>query len=131
MILQCLLITMNHKNINPTSSKSALGYLAAAVTTAVASSLCCIAPLIYLVFGVSAAGLSGLSQLTWLQWPMLIISLIFLGLITHKLFFSRKPLCSGIIQRKHLIVLYCIFLPFIIFMLTYPFVLSWVLELFE
>lgn len=131
MILLFLRITMNHKNINQASSKSALGYLVAAATTAVASSLCCIAPLIYLVFGVSAAGLSGLSQLAWLQWPMMIISIIFLGLITYKLFFSKRPLCSGVIQRKHLIVLYCLLLPFIIFMLTYPFVLPWVLELFE
>lgn len=130
MILKCLHITMNHKNSNSTSSKGVLGFLAAAATTAVASSLCCIAPLIYLVFGVSAASLSGLSKLTWLQWPMLILSIGFMITITYRLFFSQKPICS-MIQRKYLIILYFMFLPFVIFMLTYPFVLPWLLELFE
>lgn len=50
--------------------------LAAAAVTAVASSLCCIGPLIYLVFGVSAAGLSGVEKLGFLQYPMLILSTV-------------------------------------------------------
>ena len=122
---------MNHKSNNSTSSKGIIGFLAAAMTTAVASSLCCLAPLIYLVFGVSAASLSGLSKLTWLQWPMLGLSVIFVVLITHKLFLSKKPLCSGGLQRKHLIILYFLSLPLVIFMLSYPFVLPWLLELLE
>lgn len=122
---------MNHKNYSLNSSKKIIGFLAGAITTAIAATLCCIAPLLYLVFGISAAGLSGLSQLAWLQWPMTIISIGLTAFGTYRLFFSKKPLCTGIIQRKHLIILYIIALPIIIFMLTYPFVLPWMLELLE
>lgn len=130
MTLKHLHTIMNPKSIDSPPSKGIVGFLAAAVTTAVASSLCCIAPLIYLIFGVSAASLSGLSKLTWLQWPMLVLSIGFMVTITYRLFFSKKPICS-MIQRKYLVILYFIFLPFVIFMLTYPFVLPWLLELFE
>ncbi len=122
---------MNHKNYSLNTPKKIIGFLAGALTTAFAATLCCIAPLLYLVFGISAAGLTGLSKLTWLQWPMTIISLGFTTFGTYRLFFSKKPLCTGIIQRKHLVILYFISLPIILFMLTYPFVLPWILEFLE
>ncbi|MGX2952331.1 hypothetical protein ACWAU3_04015 [Shewanella sp. JL219SE-S6] len=67
--------------------------LAAAVVAAVASSLCCIGPLIYLVFGVSAASLSGIEQLGWLQVPMLALSTLLILLGFWRLYFS-KGLCA-------------------------------------
>ena len=115
---------MNHKNYSLNSPKKIIGFLAGALTTAIAATLCCIAPLLYLVFGISAAGLTGLSKLT-------IVSLGFTAFGTYRLFFSKKPLCTGIIQRKYLVTLYFVSLPMILLILTYPFVLPWVLEFLE
>jgi len=87
------------------SVKQLLATMTAAVIAAIASSLCCIAPLIYLVFGVSAAGLSGLSSLGWLQVPMLILS-------------------TGLI-------LFGFWRSIVLAFQLYPFVLPWLLEVFE
>lgn len=113
------------------SAKPLLVTMAAAVVAAVASSLCCIAPLIYLVFGVSAAGLSGLSSLAWLQVPMLLLStgLIFLGF--WRLYFAKKPLCTGKFSRGQMLLAYWLTVPIVLAFQLYPFVLPWLLEVFE
>ncbi|GKX53455.1 hypothetical protein [Budvicia aquatica] len=113
------------------SNKGTLATLAAAIITAAASSLCCIGPLIYLVFGVSAAGLSGIEQLGWLQIPMIVISL---GLIISgfwRLYFSKKPFCTGRLSRFQVLCLYWIAVPVILALQFYPFVLPWIFEVFE
>ena len=68
------------KNLNMTTSLKALINLLGlglppALSAAVASTLCCIAPLIYLVFGVSSTWLIGLGEYDYLRIPMLIVSL--------------------------------------------------------
>lgn len=105
--------------------------MAAAVIAALASSLCCIAPLIYLVFGVSVAGLSGLSSLGWLQVPMLMLStgLILLGF--WRLYFANKPLCTGSFSRRQMLLTYWLTVPIVLVFQLYPFVLPWLLEVFE
>jgi len=57
------------------SNKSFWVAIATALSAAVASTLCCIAPLIYLVFGVSSTWLIGLGEYDYLRIPMLIVSL--------------------------------------------------------
>lgn len=113
------------------SVKQLFATMTAAVIAAVASSLCCIAPLIYLVFGVSAAGLSGLSSLGWLQVPMLILStgLILLGF--WRLYFAKKPLCTGKFSRGQMLLIYWLSVPIVLAFQLYPFVLPWLLEVFE
>jgi mercuric ion transport protein len=105
--------------------------MAAAVVAAVASSLCCIAPLIYLVFGVSAASLAGFERLSWLQVPMLVLStgLILLGF--WRIYFSHKPLCTGTVNRTQMQLIYWLTVPVVLAFQLYPFVLPWLLEIFE
>ncbi len=115
----------------PNDAKGLLATMAAAVLAAVASSLCCIAPLIYLVFGVSAASLSGIEQLSWLQVPMLILStgLILMGF--WRLYFAKKPLCTATLSRTQMLWLYWLTVPVVLVFQSYPFVLPWLLEVLE
>ena len=106
---------------------NSLAVLGGAVLSAVASSLCCLGPLLYLVFGISAAGLTGLGRLSWLRIPMTTLSLLFVGNGFWRLYFSSKPACAGLISRKILCVLYWISVPLILFFILYPVVLPLVL----
>ena len=111
------------------SNKSFWVAIATALSAAVASTLCCIAPLIYLIFGVSSTWLIGLGEYDYLRIPMLIISLCAFAYGFWLLIFSKKIICSKYISRKKLIVLYWIVFIVMIFFLTYPIILPWVLEL--
>ncbi|MFQ6372592.1 mercuric transporter MerT family protein [Shewanella sp. YIC-542] len=102
-----------------------------AVVAAVASSLCCIGPLLYLLFGVSAASLSGLAQLGWLHYPMLLLSIGLIALGFWRLYFSRRPLCSGRFNRTRMLILYWLAVPIVLAFQLYPYVLPWLLEKFE
>lgn len=113
------------------SAKQLLATMVAAVIAAIASSLCCIAPLIYLVFGVSAAGLSGLSSLAWLQVPMLILSTGMILLGFWRLYLAKKPLCTGTFSRGQMLLIYWLTVPIVLAFQLYPFVLPWLLEVFE
>ncbi len=115
----------------PSHNKSVFITLLAAAATAAASSLCCIGPLIYLVFGVSAAWASGIEKLGWLQVPMIVVSLGLIAFGFWRLHFSRKPYCAGRISRFQMLCLYWIAVPPILLLQFYPFVLPWVYEVFE
>ncbi len=99
-----------------------------AVTAAVTSTLCCIAPLIYLAFGVSSAWLIGLNRLAFLRVPMLVISLLLFGYGFWLLLFSKRIVCSKYLSRRSLILLYWIVFVLILFFLFYPTFLPWILE---
>ncbi|GKX56422.1 Hg(II) uptake system permease component MerT family protein [Leminorella grimontii] len=115
----------------PNSAKGFMATLAAAAIAAVASSLCCIGPLIYLVFGVSAAGLSGVERLGFLQYPMLALSSVLIVMGFWRLYFSKRPFCSGRVSRTQMLWAYWIALPVVLFFQLYPFVLPWLLEMLE
>ncbi|WP_044470106.1 mercuric transporter MerT family protein [Mannheimia massilioguelmaensis] len=102
-----------------------------AVIAAVTSTLCCIAPLIYLAFGISSTWLIKLNQYEYLRTPMLIISLVAFGYGFWLLMFSKKMICSKYISRRGLIILYWIVFVVIIFFLCYPTILPWILEYLE
>lgn len=102
-----------------------------AVTAAVASTLCCIAPLLYLAFGISSAWLVGLNELSYLQLPMLVISLLTFGYGFWLLNFSGKIICTKYLSHRHLQILYWLLAPIILFFLSYPYVLPYFLEWFE
>ena len=111
------------------SNKSFWVAIATALSAAVASTLFCIAPLIYLVFGVSSTWLIGLGEYDYLRIPMLIVSLCAFAYGFWLLMFSKKIICSKYISRKKLIVLYWIVFIVMLFFLTYPTILPWILEL--
>lgn len=82
------------------SNKSFWVAIATALSAAVASTLCCIAPLIYLVFGVSSTWLIGLGEYDYLRIPMLIVSLCAFAYGFWLLMFSKKIICNKYISRK-------------------------------
>ncbi|WP_439241227.1 hypothetical protein [Lonepinella sp. BR2474] len=120
-------MSLSQKNYNPSFWTACVTALIAAVT----SSLCCIAPLIYLIFGVSSTWLIGLNQLDWLRMPMLILSLGAFGYGFWLLVFSKKIICTKYLSRKALLWGYWILFMFIIFLLSYPTLLPLILEYVE
>lgn len=98
-----------------------------AVVSAVTSTLCCIAPLIYLVFGISSTWLIELNRFEYLQIPMLIISLGAFGYGFWLLNFSKKIICSKYISIKWLKIWYWVMFVVILFFLTYPYILPYLL----
>lgn len=114
----------------PSNAKGLIATMVAAIAAAVASSLCCIGPLIYLVFGVSAASVAGLAQYEWLQLPMLVLSSALIILGFWRLYFSKRPFCTGRFSRGKMLLLYWICVPIVIAFQIYPYVLPWLMELF-
>ncbi|AKD40836.1 mercuric transporter MerT family protein [Pasteurella multocida] len=112
------------KNYN----KSFIATCVTAVIAAVTSTLCCIAPLIYLMFGVSSTWLVSLNELDYLRIPMLILSLAAFSYGFWLLTFSKKVICTAYISRKSLIVLYSIVFAIMLFFLVYPNILPYFLE---
>ena len=102
--------------------------LLAAVSAAVGSTLCCIAPLIYLLFGVSSPWLMSLSEYDYLQLPLMIISIGVCGYGFWHLFFSKKIICTRYFSRRTLMIFYGVALVVILFFLTYPYILPWILS---
>lgn len=102
-----------------------------AVIAAVTSSLCCIAPLIYLLFGVSSSWLIKLNQFDFLRIPMLVISLTAFSYGFWLLVFSRKIVCTRYLSRRTLLILYFVVFGIILFFLFYPTLLPWILEQVE
>ncbi|MDR1046046.1 MAG: hypothetical protein LBP33_13215 [Candidatus Adiutrix sp.] len=102
-----------------------------ALLSAVASSLCCLGPLLYLVFGFSAAGLIGLGRLSYLQVPLAALSLLFVGCGFWRLYFSSKPICAGWFSLAGTRLLYWLSAPVILFFVLYPVLLPLILEAWE
>lgn len=102
-----------------------------AVVAAVTSSLCCIAPLIYLLFGVSSTWLIELNQFDFLRIPMLVLSLVAFSYGFWLLVFSKKIICTRYLSRRALLVLYWLVFGIILFFLFYPTFLPWILEQVE
>jgi len=94
------------------SNKSFWVAIATALSAAVASTLC-----------------FGLGEYDYLRIPMLIVSLCAFAYGFWLLMFSKKIICSKYISRKKLIVLYWIVFIVMLFFLTYPTILPWILEL--
>ncbi|OOF36933.1 mercuric transporter MerT family protein [Rodentibacter heidelbergensis] len=117
-------MTMSLKNAN----NSFWVAIATALSATVASTLCCIAPLIYLVFGVSSTWLIGLGEYDYLRVPMILVSLCAFAYGFWLLMFSNKIICTKYISRRKLILLYWIVFIVMLFFLTYPTILPWILE---
>ncbi len=105
--------------------------LLAALFAALASTLCCIGPLLYLLFGISAAGFIGIAAFAWLQIPMTIVSVGLMAAGFWRLYLSPRPVCVNVVSRRTLLWLYWLALPLVIALLSWPYVLSWLWELME
>lgn len=102
--------------------------LGAALLASLAAGLCCAAPLLYLVFGISAAALSGLNGLSWLQAPMAAVALLCLGAAFFRLYISKRPLCAQQNSRRRLHIYFWATALLALVLLSYPFVLPWLLD---
>src|SRR5690625_5617840 len=89
--------------------------LGAALLSALGAGLCCAAPLRYLLFGVSFAGLSRLDALDWVQWPLGLLAVAILAGLFIRLYLSARPLCAG--WASNSIRLFCCFTIIIVFLL--------------
>lgn len=110
---------------NPAGVRWGLG---AALLSALAAGLCCAAPLVYLVFGVSAAALSGLNELDWLQAPTAALALLCLGAVFFRLYLSKRPVCAAGASRTRLQIYFWLVALLVLALLSYPFVLPWLLD---
>lgn len=99
-----------------------------AVIAAVTSTLCCIAPLVYLMFGISSTWLMELNRFEYLRIPMLMVSLGAFGYGFWLLNFSNKIICTRYFSRQTLIVLYWVVFFIMLFFLSYPTLLPYILE---
>ncbi|QIM62523.1 hypothetical protein A1D29_03990 [Pasteurellaceae bacterium Orientalotternb1] len=116
-------------NLSPkNANRSFIATCLTAVVAAVTSTLCCIAPLIYLIFGVSSTWLIELNEWAFLRTPMLMISLGAFGYGFWLLNFSNRMICSKYLSRQTLKILYWVMFGIILFFLFYPTILPWVLE---
>ncbi|WP_313046886.1 mercuric transporter MerT family protein [Atlantibacter hermannii] len=115
----------------PNSAKSAGVTLLTAAVAAVTAGLCCIGSLLYLLFGISAAGFAGLAKLEFLRIPMIVISLGLIGRGFWRLYFSKRLWCTGRFTLGQMRLLYWLALPFMLLVLFYPTVVAWFYEVFE
>ncbi|HLS21310.1 MAG TPA: hypothetical protein VK058_01770 [Paenalcaligenes sp.] len=102
--------------------------LGAALLSALGAGLCCAAPLLYLLFGVSFAGLSRLDALDWLQWPLGLLALAILAGLFIRLYLSARPLCAGW-ASKSIRPFFWLTLIIVLVLLTYPYIVAWLLEM--
>ena len=105
--------------------------LLTAAAAAVTAGLCCVGPLLYLLFGISAASLAVFTQFEFLRIPLMLLSLGLLLRVFWRLYFSKKLWCSGWLSLKQARVLYWCALALILPVLFYPTIVAWFYEVFE
>ncbi|HCH39776.1 MAG TPA: hypothetical protein DE191_09850 [Enterobacter sp.] len=115
----------------PNNAKGAGLTLLTAAAAAVTAGLCCVGPLLYLLFGISAAGFAGLSQLEFLRLPMIMLSLGLMLRVFWRLYFSKRLWCTGRLTLGQMRLLFWLTLPVLLLVLFYPTVVTWVYEVME
>lgn len=97
--------------------------ITAGVMFAVFSMSCCLAPLLFILFGISAASLSFLDFLAPYRIVFSVIAVASLFYGYWKLYISKKPFCSSrFINEKTLKILFWILTGISLLALFYPFV---------
>lgn len=117
------------KDVSDAKHKGFIAGLMASLVAAFAANLCCLAPLLYLLFGTSMAGMAWLQKLAWLQWPMIAASLVLLGMGFWRLYLSGKPYCHAYLSLKAIRILFWVNVFTVATMLFYPYYLPFILEL--
>lgn len=117
------------KTLSSGKNKGFIAGFIASLAAALAANLCCLAPLLYLLFGMSMAGMAWLQKFAWLQWPMVGVSLILLCMGFWRLYLSNRPYCSAYLSLKAMRILFWVNVLMVGVMLFYPYYLPLVLEL--
>jgi mercuric ion transport protein len=71
------------------------GFLVAGILAAVGASVCCVGPLVLLALGVSGAWIGSLTALEPYRPFFIGLTLLFLGLAFHHLYFARRACTPG------------------------------------
>ena len=87
--------------------------------------------IVYLLFGISAAGFAGLSQLEFLRVPMILLSTGLMQRVFWRLYFSTRPWCTGRMTLGQMRLLFWLSLPVLLLVLFYPTVVAWYYEVME
>lgn len=107
--------------------------LFAAIMTAIAGSLCCTVPLIFVTFGLGGAWLGSLSQLHVIHPYALVITPLFLGFAFWRLYINQKPckssdqICSIPKSMRIQRIIFWIVLIFAVLSLLFPYYGQWLL----
>jgi mercuric ion transport protein len=72
------------------------GFLVAGILAAVGASVCCVGPLVLLAIGVSGAWVGSLTALEPYRPFFIGLTLLFLGLAFHRLYFARRACTPGL-----------------------------------
>lgn len=112
--------------LQPSPEKGPWLGLGAALTAALGAGLCCAGPLLYLLFGISAASAGLLAWPIWLQWPLAAVALFFWALVFYRLYFSARPVCITGIHR-YLRPIFWLISCIIGVLLSYPYWVGWLL----
>ncbi len=98
--------------------------LAFALVAALGAGLCCVGPMVYLIFGISAAGLSTMVMPAWVQWLFITISVMLLLRVFWRIYISKKPICASTESSiKRARKLFWLTLGISITLITYPYFL--------
>ncbi|HEB0853636.1 MULTISPECIES: mercuric transporter MerT family protein [Citrobacter] len=105
--------------------------LLTAAVAAVTAGLCCVGPLLYLLFGISAASFTVFARFEFLRLPLILLTLGLLLRLFWRLYFSKRLWCTGWLTLKQTRILYWCALIVILPVLFYPTLVAWFYEVFE
>ncbi len=109
-------------NQNEDETKSFWALIAGAIITAILASTCCLAPLLFLIFGISVGSLSFLNIFAPYRIYFTVIAVIIILYLWWNYFFKLKKrvVCEGSICKNYLKYL-SFGTIFVLIMLTYPY----------
>ncbi len=94
-----------------------------ALTFALLSLSCCVAPLLFIIFGISAASLSFLDFLAPYRFVFVLLSICSIVYSFWRIYISQKPLCNGAaISAASLKTLFWLLTALSAISLIYPFI---------
>ncbi len=115
--------------------KTVFGVLGAgfgALFLAVCSISCCVAPLIFVLFGVSFSFLSFLETLNPFRYLFAALSLGFIAYGYWKIYLSKRPFCSGgALSQRTAQMLFWAFAALALLFLAYPAIDGFIFEVDE
>lgn len=102
--------------------------LGAALAAGLGAGLCCAGPLLYLLFGVSAAGLARLQAPEWVQALLAVVAVLSLAAVAWRLYGSKRRLCMPQAQRHRWHAMFWLTTIGVAVLLSYPWLLPLVLD---
>jgi len=98
--------------------------LAIAMLAALGAGLCCAGPLLYLLFGLSAAGLGLWAAPEWLQWPLAVLALLLLIGVFWRLYLHPQAACP-MSTNRYIRPIFWLVTVLVALLLSYPYLLGW------